>query len=175
MKFSKSLKSAVLSVALLFVGGAQAQTSANSATGITIRLADIVLRASPIDFGSHTVQPTTTNVSLVCGGRRRSTTTTSPTKVTDGSCGVVNLTSGSSSQIHFVISVTATAMTFGGTSITPSLAIYANGTGLFDSALREFTSSRSPRNYEIGGTLEIPTRAPAGAYTGTYTFTLTLD
>ena len=177
MKFSKPLKSTVLSVALLFVGGAQAQKleSVNNSTGVIVRGPDINLTVGAISFGSHTAPTAVSSVTLRCF-RGGNATTTSATKIIDGSCGLVTVTSGSDTLIKYKIFVTATAMTFGGVSITPTLGVFVNGIEVpFNNDLPvqdDTTSSRLPRHYEVGGTLDIPANTPLGLYTGTYTFML---
>ena len=171
MKNAKLLKSAVLSTALLFVGGAQAQNPSPAASLILEVIAtSLTVSAAAISFGTHTVPTTAITAGLVClsGG----SATTTPTPISVGSCGAVNVTTTTGSTITYSIGVTATAMSSGGNSVTPALVVYDNAGTVVTG--NQTVNSSFPDAYQVGGTLDIPANQAAGDYRGTYTFMATV-
>ena len=175
MKNAKLLKSAVLSTALLFVGGAQAQTSENGATAITVQaVASIGVTAGNLSFGTHNVPSVATNVTLSCGSAGAATI--APAAISGGNCGVVGVTTSSTSNVTYNVSIAATALALSGTNLATSNIVVYDTFG--DEVIPQdalTVSSSSAGSFWVGGTVAVPANTAAGTYTGTYTFTATIS
>ena len=176
MKNAKLLKSAVLSTALLFVGGAQAQTADNGTTAITLQVAASVgVTAGDLSFGTHTVPTSAVNVILSCFSLVVSNI--SPVPIVAGNCGVVDVTTSSTSNVTYRVSIAASNLTGpGGASLTTTaFSIFdSNGDDVF-STVDQTVSASAPDTWRVGGTVAVPANQAAGDYAGTYTFTATIS
>ena len=173
MKNAKLLKSAVLSTALLFVGGAQAQ-SADGTTNVIIQAAtSVTVSADALSFGTHNSPATAGNVVLACfsGGLSN----VNPAAVSGGNCGVVTVGTTSSSNITYNVAVTATDLTSGSNTLaTSAFTIYGgNGNGI-STTLDQTVVAGTDRTFRVGGTVALGANQAAGTYRGTYTFTATI-
>ena len=183
MKNAKLLKSAVLSTALLFVGGAQAQSdpggsvfeiaSGAAASELTVVVSGI------INFGTHEAPSAAGNIVMVCASTFGGSATITPTPVTAGACGSAAITTSSATGTIFTVSLTSTDLTSGSTSITPALQIQNsfNGNEIASGAVRSVRFGENPPSniYSIGGTLPVAANQAAGAYNGTFTLTASVN
>ena len=175
MKNAKLLKSAVLSTALLFVGGAQAQTSENSATSITLQVAaSIAVTAGDLSFGTFPPPPIGNVVTLSCGSGGTPTLSSVPTTI--GNCGNVGVTTSSGTDVTYRVGVTATALTSGANSAATSVMTVYSATGTVVAAADNQTVSSSDAGvFYVGGRIHLGGGQAVGTYTGTYTFTATIQ
>ena len=174
MKNAKLLKSAVLSTALLFVGGAQAQSADGTATIIVQTATSVSVDAGALSFGTHNVPSAATNVVLSCfsGG----VSNVAPAAVSGGNCGVVTISTSSGSNVTFNVAVTATDLTGGGNTLsTSAFTIYGGNGNSISTTLDQTVVSGTDRTFRVGGTVAVPASQAAGDYAGTYTFTATIS
>ena len=176
MKNAKLLKSAVLSTALLFVGGAQAQSD-DGTTAITLQTAaSVTVVAGNLSFGTHNVPSAQTNVVLTCPSSL-STGVIVPAPTAAGNCGIVTVNTSSASSVGYLATATATAMTGGGGAdlAAPTIVVY-NGAGVVQSGTDAQSVTQSSQNaFRVGGTVALPANQAAGTYSGTYTFTASIQ
>ena len=175
MKNAKLLKSAVLSTALLFVGGAQAQT--NGATSLVVAVvSSLTVNAAQMDFGTHpsTSFTSATNVVLTCDASGNPQYT--PTPSVTGGCGNVVIETSSATDVSYRISVIGSVLSATGlTSLTTSAwTIYDAGVAVAASTTHTI-SSAAEDNYRVGGTIAVPANAAVGTYRGTYTVTASVQ
>ena len=175
MKNAKLLKSAVLSTALLFVGGAQAQTSENGNTAITLQTAaSIGVTVTALSFGTHRPPPIGNLVTMSCGSGGTPTYSSAP--ATAGNCGSVAVTTSSAADVSYRVGVTATAMTSGSNTIaTENMTVYDATGAVVATTADQTVSSASPVTLYIGGGVSLGGDQAVGNYAGTYTFTATIQ
>ena len=174
MKNAKLLKSAVLSTALLFVGGAQAQSADGTTSVIIQTAASVTVSAGALSFGTHSAPDAATNVLLTCASGSVSTVTPTPTAA--GSCGVVGVSTTSTSAVSYRVAVTSSALTSGSNSLTTSAFIIYNASGNGIAAtVDQSVVAGTDSSFRVGGTVGLGASQAAGTYTGTYTFTATIQ
>ena len=176
MKNAKLLKSAVLSTALLFVGGAQAQSGEGTTTITVQTAASVTVVAGNLSFGTHNVPAAAGDVVLTCPSSL-SIGVIVPTPVSGGNCGAVTVNTSSTSSVTYRVSATSTTMTGGGGTdlAAPTIVIY-NAAGVVQSGTTDQLVSNTSQNaFRVGGTVALGASQGAGTYSGTYTFTATIS
>ena len=178
MKFSKPLKSTVLSVALLFVGGAQAQ-SRNAPTALDIVAARGInfLSARSIAIGVYLQHDAASTIDVVCNGASTTTTINPPTLlVKGGRCAPVQMATTGNTALNVRLSITTTDLTGPGTAIPATAKLYNNnGASLIDLNTNQNVPGTGFVEYRMGVTVNLGVNQAVGIYSGTYTIMATVQ
>ena len=133
------------------------------------------LTTTEVDFGRHTASNREKNITFTCDGDKSSADTVSGGQLgNDAQCGSVTI-GNASRNTHFNVSIISSPLSAGnGNDLTADLQIF-NDNGKTETSGRQSINPSQTKEYHIGGSLTIPADQAAGEYTGTYTFTATIQ